>query len=93
MGRRLDPHPDWSTFTVAWANPPWELITKLLYKARRDKARIILIAPHWESAPWWPLLLRTATQPMVLLTGSLYTNYTGKAMPAPRWKSVCALLN
>jgi hypothetical protein len=41
-----------------WVNPPWPLITRALLKLQAEpEAEAIVIAPHWPSAPWWPLLL------------------------------------
>ena len=61
----LRPDPDAlarNGFSVAWAdemlwlNPPWELIPRVLYKLRCEKAVGILIAPIWTSQTWWPSL-------------------------------------
>ena len=48
---------DWSQF-VGYANPPWCLILSVLAKIRRDRAKVILVAPVWSTQPWYPLILQ-----------------------------------
>lgn len=43
-----------------WLNPPWELLQRVIYKLRADKARGILIVPAWPAQSWWPSLLEVA---------------------------------
>jgi ribonuclease HI len=50
-----------------WANPPWILIPRILSKVIREKATITLLAPLWESAPWFPLLMDLIIEPPILL--------------------------
>jgi len=50
-----------------WANPPWILIPRILAKVIREKATITLVAPLWESAPWFPLLLDLLVAPPIQL--------------------------
>lgn len=55
-------------FTMSWArehvwlNPPWELLQRVIYKLRADKARGILIVPAWPAQQWWPSLLDIAEE-------------------------------
>ena len=39
------------------ANPPWNLIGRVLAKVKKQGANVILIAPVWPSQPWYPKLL------------------------------------
>ena len=48
---------DWSQF-VGYANSPWCLILSVLAKIRRDRAKVILVAPVWSTQPWYPLILQ-----------------------------------
>ena len=41
----------------AYAYPPTALLSRVLEKAQRDQCELILIAPHWPQAIWFPLLL------------------------------------
>ena len=51
------------TLQVPWtrwrgyAFPPFALISKVLRKVRKERSTILLIAPVWESQPWYPTLL------------------------------------
>ena len=47
---------DWSQ-TKGYANPPWNLIGRVLSKAQMNQAHIILVAPVWKTQPWCLLLL------------------------------------
>lgn len=40
-----------------FANPPWNLVSRVLRKAQSQEADVILIAPIWKIQPWYPLLL------------------------------------
>ena len=60
-------------FTVDWAewkgyaNPPWNLIGKVLAQARHQRARLILITPVWKSQVWYPTLLEMLIDNPVLI--------------------------
>jgi hypothetical protein len=47
----------------AYAFPPVALIHRVLLKARLERPRLILVAPRWQSRPWFPLLLELASGP------------------------------
>ena len=47
---------DW-TRVKGFANPPWNLIPRVLMKAQCQGADIILVTPVWKTQPWYPLLL------------------------------------
>ena len=41
----------------AYAFPPFSILRKVIRKARVEEASLILVAPMWESQPWFPDLL------------------------------------
>ena len=43
----------------AYTYPPPALLPRVLEKAQQDQYELILIAPHWPQAIWFPLLLGT----------------------------------
>ena len=47
---------DWTT-VKGFANPPWNLVQRVLTKTQNQGAEVILVAPVWKSQPWYPLLL------------------------------------
>ena len=47
---------DWSAVR-GFANPPWNLIGRVLTKVECQGAELILLAPIWPSQPWYPKLL------------------------------------
>ena len=47
---------DWRTIK-GFANPPWNLITRVLMKTQTQGVDVILVAPVWKTQPWYPLLL------------------------------------
>ena len=47
---------DWTT-VKDFANPPWNLVQRVLAKTQNQGAEVILVAPLWKSQPWYPLLL------------------------------------
>ena len=42
---------DWSR-ELAYANPPHNLITRVLKKLRQDKATVLLLVPDWPDGHW-----------------------------------------
>lgn len=47
---------DWRRVN-GYANPPWNLVGRVLSKVESQGAELILIAPIWPSQPWYPRLL------------------------------------
>jgi len=52
------------------ANPPFRLIPKVLQKIEKDQATVVLVAPFWKGAIWWPDLVRLAVKMLPLPTGA-----------------------
>ena len=55
------------THLNGYANPPWNLIGKVLSQTRAQKTRLVLITPLWKAQPWYPALLNMTTQTPILL--------------------------
>ncbi len=51
---------DWS-LTRGYANPPWNLIGRVLSQARLQQAELVLVAPVWRAQTWYPVLLGMLT--------------------------------
>ncbi len=47
---------NWTKFQ-GYANPPWNLVGRVLTQVREQRAQITLVAPTWKSQPWYPVLL------------------------------------
>lgn len=47
---------DWSEYKLGYCFPPFNLIGKVLNKCWHDKAELLLVAPNWETQPWFPLI-------------------------------------
>lgn len=46
---------------VAWCNPPFAIIGRVLAHAAACRARLCLVAPFWPRAVWWPRLIAGRT--------------------------------
>ena len=57
---------DWS-IAVGYANPPWNLIGRVLSQARQQEATLVLVAPVWRAQPWYPNLLEILIDKPLLL--------------------------
>ena len=57
---------DWSQLK-GYANPPWNLIGKVLSQVRAQKARLVLVTPLWKAQPWYPAILNMTTQIPILM--------------------------
>ena len=60
---------DWTKFR-GYANPPWNLIGRVLTHVRHQRAQVTLIAPVWKSQVWYPLLLEMLVREPLLLPTS-----------------------
>ena len=78
VSRYVSRFPDpgaWATdaFQITWpeelvfANPPFGLVGRVLKKQSQSPGEMILIAPLWRSAPWFPELLTRTSSPPILL--------------------------
>ena len=76
----------------AWANPPWQLIQRVLNKVVRDHSTLLVCLPVWRSAPWWGLLTQLQASPLYVLQGRLYSDPAGRPLPAPRWRTLFTVL-
>jgi hypothetical protein len=83
---------DW-TGRILWANPPWELITRFLQKAPREKITALVCLPVWKSAPWWgQVVSMQATRPFILRGVPIFQNPRGDALPMPRCGTMFTVL-
>ena len=51
----------------AYANPPWNLIGRVLAQTRRQHAELVLVAPVWKAQGWYPVLLEMLVRPPLLI--------------------------
>jgi hypothetical protein len=56
----------------AYAFPPFSVLTQVIRKAREEKPHLILIAPHWPTKPWFPLLKSLSQQEFRLPPSSIF---------------------
>ena len=56
----------WKGFQ-GYAFPPIPILGKVIQKARRDQASLILICPRWPAQPWFPDLLHLSHCPPISL--------------------------
>ena len=81
------------THMQAWCNPPWSLIPKVLKKIQTDQARLLVCLPVWRSATWWPMFRHLQlTRPLLLRRAPMYVSPKGLFLPAPRWATLCTIL-
>ncbi|XP_078576213.1 uncharacterized protein LOC144861950 [Branchiostoma floridae x Branchiostoma japonicum] len=57
----------WSRWELPYAFPPFLLVARTLRKVQLDEAHLLLIAPVWETACWYPVLLEMLVEEPVLL--------------------------
>ncbi|XP_078608493.1 uncharacterized protein LOC144880269 [Branchiostoma floridae x Branchiostoma japonicum] len=64
---------DWNQWEALYAFPPFILVGRVLTKIRQDKVqRVHLLAPIWETAAWYPMLLHMLVQEPVRLPTSRF---------------------
>ena len=60
---------DWTKFT-GYANPPWNLVGRVLTHVRSQQAKVTLITPILRAQVWYPILLEMLVQEPLLLLPS-----------------------
>ena len=83
---------NWSK-EIAYANPPWPLIPKMLDKIIKDQATVLTVLPLWTCKPWWPRVLRLRASKIIKFKGELFSDKFGKFMPPPRWLLAATVLS
>jgi len=82
----------WGAEARCWANPPWDLLPRVLSKLRLEGATATVIAPLWRSATWWPDLMELARDVVVFdpAPDAFFPGHLGSATPLgnPRWQFV-----
>jgi hypothetical protein len=81
---------DWSGHNN-WANPPWDLLDRVLAKVD-DQTSLTLVAPYWRAQSWWPVL-RAKAKAVYLLPGSaskFIQGQSGEPFRSPHWQVVVA---
>jgi len=59
---------DWNALQGrSYANPPWNLVGRVLNRVYQQQVTLALIAPVWKSQPWYPTLLGMAVDFPILL--------------------------
>jgi hypothetical protein len=81
---------NWSRLPPLYANPPFSLLGRVLQKILEDRPEIMLIAPLWQSRPWYPMLLQ-ADQLFRLPRFKNLFSFLGKEFRAPNWQAVVAI--
>ena len=56
---------DWTKF-MGYANPPWNLVGRVLTHVRSQQAKVTLITPIWRAQVWYPILLEMLVQEPLL---------------------------
>ena len=73
----------WDRRGTLYAFPPPIVIGKLLRKAAQDRVhRLIVVAPTWTSAPWYPSMLQMAVEPPLVLPPTASTTWNPVGAPA-----------
>ena len=57
---------NWATLR-AYANPPWNLIGRVLAQTRQQQAELVLVAPIWKAQIWYPVLLEMLVSTPLLI--------------------------
>lgn len=81
---------DWNVPGL-YMNPPWPLMSAVVRKILRDKARVMIVFPLWKGALWFQALMKVVKR-MEVINTSPFVNHEGMNMPPPRWKTAIALV-
>ena len=88
----------WKAMGLAYANPPFSLLAKVLTKIAYEGGRVVLCTPDWgcsgEHAYWRRLLDRMTVGRVQLPDGPIYVpEDSDTAMQAPEWTSFLSIVD
>ena len=88
----------WKTMGLAYANPPFSLLAKVLTKIAYEGGRVVMCTPDWgssgEHAYWRRLLDRMTVGRVPLPDGPIYVpEDSDTAMQAPEWASFLSIVD
>lgn len=69
---------DWRTLGLSYAFPPFNMIGRILAKARREGNHMILVTPNWEGATWIPDLRNLATPQSPIRLSNKLRDFEGR---------------
>lgn len=78
-----------------WANPPFQILFKVLAKVCINPCRVVLLCPVREEATWWPFLQAMPMQRVLLPSDTcLFFGAVKKdVLPPPRWRVMVCFLD
>ena len=79
----------------SWANPPFNLVGPVVHRIIQKAARVTLVAPWWETQPWWaPAVEACAEFSLLPLDEGVYTlGATDCPPPSPVCRKVAFRLD
>ena len=88
----------WKAMGLAYANPPFSLLAKVLTKMAYEGGRVVMCTPDWgcsgEHAYWRSMLNRMNVGRVQLLDGPIYVpEDSDTGMQAPEWASFLSILD
>ena len=81
---------DWSEHGLLWCNPPFSRLQEVVCKILRDKARVVLIVPHWPNRSWFKKLRPFVLRKVWIKRGTKLFETTVGDLPGIPW-SVLAM--
>ena len=83
---------------LAYANPPFSLLVKVLTKIAYERGRVVMCTPHWscsgDHAYWRQLLDQMTVGRVHLLDAPIYVHENSDAaMQAPEWPSILSIVD
>lgn len=78
---------DWEKFQF-YAFPPFSLVTRVLQKIRRDRARGIVVVPYWPAQPWFPVFMKMLIKEPIYFQPNKYLLLSSSKEPHPIWDRI-----
>lgn len=75
---------DWSSLYF-YAFPPFSIISKVLQKIKREKAKGILVVPCWPAQPWYPVFMKMLVDKPVIFNPNQNLIAYFDREPHPMW--------
>ena len=76
----------WEPKWVYYANPPWTLIGRVLKKAWKDGAKVLLVTPEFKKGSWKEIMIKMTIR-FFHWDNPLYLDEQGGLRPKPKWQT------
>lgn len=75
----------WKDEPLLWLNPPFSMMADVVRKIRKDRAKAVLVCPHWKSEGWYKTVMKMAKRHYFYRVGTLFFEVAEGTVGGIKW--------